>query len=323
MTEVRRYRRRGFTLIELLVVIAIIGLLAAMVMGLLPRANVLKVRGRVRAEPDLLLQVPGVPRRRPVGRALGRGDRGPSLRTARGQARLRRGAPARELPGRIAEDRDAPRGPGIRVPVRSRAHAPRRHEGAPPDPPLRSVAPGRDAPAASGHRPVLRVAGRAPAADRVHAPAQPAAGRRTVGIFRKTLPAAADPRPARPRRPRPRAAPARRLRARRLPSSSFRLAVRAPVDRLAGAHRTSCPSTLCSRRLSPGFSWPGPTAPAHRAVPGSGRRDGRLCSRDSSPASSSSSCRPSRRWRPTARRARNACCARSWPSPVRTTTCST
>src|SRR5580765_111185 len=43
-------RGSSFTLIELLVVIAIIGLLAALLMNLLPRANDMKVRTRVKAE---------------------------------------------------------------------------------------------------------------------------------------------------------------------------------------------------------------------------------------------------------------------------------
>lgn len=45
-----RGQRSGFTLIELLVVIAIIGILTALVMGLLPRAANAKVRARVKAE---------------------------------------------------------------------------------------------------------------------------------------------------------------------------------------------------------------------------------------------------------------------------------
>lgn len=40
----------AFTLIEMLVVIAVIGILATIFIGMLPRANVLKTRGRVQAE---------------------------------------------------------------------------------------------------------------------------------------------------------------------------------------------------------------------------------------------------------------------------------
>jgi len=53
----REIGRTAFTLIEMLVVIAIIGLLSALLLNLIPRAGVLKTRGRVTAELNQLVTV--------------------------------------------------------------------------------------------------------------------------------------------------------------------------------------------------------------------------------------------------------------------------